>query len=168
MNINQISFFNIGISKKKHQDFYDVLIPGVLILNSDDKYLFVEFIDEINFNKIKIFDYSSDWWNLAANYLMITNKHIANKKYLSGLLQCADQEDQDGLFEFANNKKEYVKFERNIINNFKKIDLFCIKQSIEDDFYFEGDRLIKNSIKINIKDIFGSFDNYETLIVYTN
>ena len=43
MIINQISFFNIGISKKKHQDFYDVLIPGVLILNSDDKYLFVEF-----------------------------------------------------------------------------------------------------------------------------
>ena len=87
MNINQISFFNIGISKKKYQDFYDVLIPGVLILNSDDKYLFVEFIDEINFNKIKIFDYSSDWWNLAANYFMITNKQITNKKYLSGLLQ---------------------------------------------------------------------------------
>ena len=99
---------------------------------------------------------------------MITNKQITNKKYLSGLLQCADQEDQDGLFEFANNKKEYVRFERNIINNFKKIDLFCIKQSIEDEFYFEDNRLIKNSVKINIKDIFGSFDNYETLIVYTN
>jgi len=130
MKINQISFFNIGVSKKKNQDFYDVLKPGVLILNSDEKYLIIEFIDENYSNKIKILDYYSEWWELAANHLIKTNRYSINKKFLSGLIQCADQEDQDGLYEFANKKKGYVKFKRNLISLNKVILIYTFNNLI--------------------------------------
>tara|TARA_A100001011_G_C14275083_1_gene828807 strand:- start:1112 stop:1618 length:507 start_codon:yes stop_codon:yes gene_type:complete len=168
MKINQISFFNIGVSKKKQQDFYDVLKPGIAVLSGDYEYALIKFTNENDLSEIKIFNHNLDWWDLATNHLIKINKFKVNKKFLSGLLQCADQEDQDGLYEFANNKNKFVKFEKNSNNNSKNIDLFCIKQSIEDNFSFYDNYLIKDGKKINIKKIFGSFDKYESLIVYAN
>ena len=48
------------------------------------------------------------------------------------------------------------------------VGLFCMKQEVKDSFILENDKVILNGEKINILDLFGSIDEYFSLMTYIN
>jgi len=186
MKISKISFFNIGSSFQGGQDYYDVIKPdGLIILYSDECY-FLGFYNNNNQSvDVKKMNYDAEWWKIAADHLISKHKFDTSQSFLSGLLQCADQQDQDGLYDHCQSEGGEVIFDSPSEPVNEEVGIFCINQYIEGEFeYMENkikinnrstamESLLGSKIKISkdsieIKDLFGSLDDLSSSLVYLN
>ena len=169
MKINKISFFNIGSSSQGGQDYYDAIKPdGLIILYSDECY-FLGFYNNNNQSvDIKKMNYDAEWWKIAADHLISKHKFDTSQSFLSGLLQCADQQDQDGLYDHCQSEGGEVIFDSPSEPVNEEVGIFCINQYIEGEFEYMENKIKISKDSIEIKDLFGSLDDLSSSLVYLN
>jgi len=119
---------------------------------------------------------TKDWSKEVAEFLIKKNKYETSTEFLSGLLMCADNEDEDGLYDFMQENGGEVVFEspNNEINS--DIGIFVIKQigeaqSTENaSIKTDGSSLFINDEKIELSQLSsGHFDIYQDpILVYAN
>ena len=90
-------------------------------------------------------------------------------------IKSSDQEDNDGMLDFNNEDIELTFDYDNINSKLFDVGLFCMKQEAKvrhfpnlDSFILENDKIILGKEKINILDLFGSIDEYDSLMTYIN
>ena len=169
MKISKISFFNIGSSFHGGQDYYDAIKPdGLIILYSDECY-FLGFYNNNNQSvDIKKMNYDAEWWKIAADHLISKHKFDTSQSFLSGLLQCADQQDQDGLYDHCQSEGGEVIFDSPSEPVNEEVGIFCINQYIEGEFEYKENKIKISKDSIEIKDLFGSLDDLSSSLVYLN
>jgi len=169
MKINKISFFNIGSSSQGGQDYYDAIkSDGLIILYSDECY-FLGFYNNNNQSvDIKKMNYDAEWWKIAADHLISKHKFDTSQSFLSGLLQCADQQDQDGLYDHCQSEGGEVIFDSPSEPVNEEVGIFCINQYIEGEFEYMENKIKISKDSIEIKDLFGSLDDLSSSLVYLN
>ena len=167
MKISRITYFNIGNSSEEGQDFFDVLKAGFAIFYGDEKYALVKFQRLNKSYDLEIKSYEDEWWEEAAKHVMEVNKFDSSINFLAGLIKSTDQEDNDGMLDFNNEDVELI-FDHEVNKDLFDVGLFCMKQEVKDSFILENDKIIFNGEKINILDLFGSIDEYKSLITYIN
>jgi len=167
MKISRITYFNIGNSSEEGQDFFDVLKAGFAIFYGDEKYALVKFQELNKSYDLEIKPYEDEWWKEAAKHVMEVNKFDSSINFLAGLIKSTDQEDNDGMLDFNNEDVELV-FDHEVNKDLFDVGLFCMKQEVKDRFILENDKVILNGEKINILDLFGSIDEYQSLMTYIN
>ena len=166
MKISRITYFNIGNSSEEGQDFFDVLKAGFAIFYGEEKYALVKFQELNKSYDLEIKSYDDEWWEEAAKHVMEVNKFDSSINFLAGLIKSTDQEDNDGMLDFNNEDVELV-FDHEVNKDLFDVGLFCMKQEVKDRFILENDKVILNGEKINILDLFGSIDEYQSLMTYT-
>ena len=174
--ITNIAFYNTGntFMNSVGEDYYDIITPGVAILSADNS-TYILFYDGDEVTKIdKKEEGLYDWSKEVAEFLIKKNKYETSKEFLSGLLMCADNEDEDGLYDFMQENGGEVVFDypNNEINS--DIGIFVIKQTGEPQY--TEDVLIKtDGLRLYIKDekielsqlSSGHFDSYQDpILVY--
>ena len=167
MKISRITYFNIGNSSEEGQDFFDVLKAGFAIFYGDEKYALVKFQELNKSYDLEIKPYEDEWWKEAAKHVMEVNKFDSSINFLAGLIKSTDQEDNDGMLDFNNEDVELI-FDHEVNKDLFDVGLFCMKQEVKDSFILENDKVILNGEKINILDLFGSIDEYQSLMTYIN
>ena len=167
MKISRITYFNIGNSSEEGQDFFDVLKAGFAIFYGEEKYALVKFQELNKSYDLEIKSYDDEWWEEAAKHVMEVNKFDSSINFLAGLIKSTDQEDNDGMLDFNNEDVELI-FDHEVNKDLFDVGLFCMKQEVKDSFILENDKIIFNGEKINILDLFGSIDEYQSLITYIN
>ena len=96
---------------------------------------------------------------------MEVNKFDSSINFLAGLIKSTDQEDNDGMLDFNNEDVELI-FDHEVNKDLFDVGLFCMKQEVKDSFILENDKIIFNGEKIDILDLFGSIDEYQSLMTY--
>ena len=167
MKISRITYFNIGNSSEEGQDFFDVLKAGFAIFYGEDKYALVKFQELNKSYNLEIKSYDEEWWEEAAKHVMEVNKFDSSVNFLAGLIKSSDQEDNDGMLDF-NNEDIELTFDSDVNKELFDVGLFCMKQEVKNNFVLENDKIILNGEKINILDLFGSIDEYQSLLTYIN
>ena len=167
MKISRITYFNIGNSSEEGQDFFDVLKAGFAIFYGEEKYALVKFQELNKSYDLEIKSYDDEWWEEAAKHVMEVNKFDSSINFLAGLIKSTDQEDNDGMLDFNNEDVELI-FDHEVNKDLFDVGLFCMKQEVKDSFILENDKVILNGEKINILDLFGSIDEYQSLMTYIN
>ena len=175
MNISRITYFNIGNSADEGQDFFDVLKAGFAIFYGEEEIALVKFQELNKSYKLEIKPYDYEWWEDAAKHVMEVNKFDSSINFLAGLIKSTDQEDNDGMIDFNNEDIELNFDYDNINSELFDVGLFCMKQEAKvrnfpniDSFILENDKMIIGKDKINILDLFGSIDQYDSLMTYIN
>lgn len=168
MKISRITYFNIGNSSEEGQDFFDVLKAGFAIFYGEEEIALVKFQDLNKSYKLEIKPYDYEWWEDAAKHVMEVNKFDSSINFLAGLIKSTDQEDNDGMLDFNNEDIELTFDYDNINSELFDVGLFCMKQEVKDSFILENDKIILGGEKINILDLFGSIDEYDTVMTYIN
>ena len=174
--ITNIAFYNTGntFTNSAGEDYYDIITPGVAILSADDS-TYILFYDGSEVSKIdKKKEGLYDWSKEVAEFLIKKNKYDTSTEFLSGLLMCADNEDEDGLYDFIQENGGEIVFDspNNEINS--DIGIFVIKQigeaqSTEDvSIKTDGSNLFINDEKIELSQLSsGHFDSYQDpILVY--
>ena len=167
MKISRITYFNIGNSSEEGQDFFDVLKAGFAIFYGEDKYALVKFQELNKSYNLEIKSYDEEWWEEAAKHVLEVNKFDSSVNFLAGLIKSSDQEDNDGMLDF-NNEDIELTFDSDVNKELFDVGLFCMKQEVKNNFVLENDKIILNGEKINILDLFGSIDEYQSLLTYIN
>ena len=175
-NITNIAFYNAGNTfiNSTGEDYYDIITPGVAILSADDS-TYILYYNGSEVTKIeKKEEGLYDWSKEVAEFLIKKNKYETSTEFLSGLLMCADNEDEDGLYDFMQENGGEVVFDspNNEINS--DIGIFVIKQigeaqSTEDvSIKTDGSKLFINDEKIELSHLSsGHFDSYQDpILVY--
>ena len=174
--ITNIAFYNTGntFTNSTGDDYYDIITPGVAILSADDS-TYILYYDGSEVTKIdKKEEGYYDWSKEVAEFLINKNKYETSKEFLSGLLMCADNEDEDGLYDFLQENGGEVVFDspNNEINS--DIGIFVIKQIVEAQstedvsIQTDGSKLFINDEKIDLSRLSsGHFDIYQNpILVY--
>lgn len=104
----------------------------------------------------------------AADHLISKHKFDTSQSFLSGLLQCADQQDQDGLYDHCQSEGGEVIFDSPSEPVNEEVGIFCINQYIEGDFEYMENKIKINNNSIEIKNLFGSLDDLSSSLVYLN
>ena len=175
MKISRITYFNIGNSSEEGEDFFDVLKAGFAIFYGEEEIALVKFQELNKSYKLEINPYDYEWWEDAAKHVMEVNKLDTSTKFLAGLIKSTDQEDNDGMLDFNNEDIELTFDYDNINSKLFDVGLFCMKQEVKvrnfpnlDSFILENDKIILGKEKINILDLFGSIDEYDSVMTYIN
>tara|TARA_B100001057_G_scaffold388979_1_gene396597 strand:+ start:205 stop:696 length:492 start_codon:yes stop_codon:yes gene_type:complete len=156
------------------EDYYDIITPGVAILSADDS-TYILYYNGSEVTKIeKKEEGLYDWSKEVAEFLIKKNKYETSAEFLSGLLMCADNEDEDGLYDFIQENGGEVVFDspNNEINS--DIGIFVTKQigeaqSTEDvSIKTDGSSLFISDEKIELSQLSsGHFDSYQDpVLVY--
>ena len=174
--ITNIAFYNTGntFMNSTGEDYYDIISPGVAILSADDS-TYILYYDKYKVTKIdKKKEGLYDWSKEVAEFLIKKNKYETSAEFLSGLLMCADNEDEDGLYDFMQESGGEVVFDspNNEINS--DIGIFVIKQTGEPQYTedvlikTDGLRLYIKDEKIELRQLSsGHFDSYQDpILVY--
>ena len=174
--ITNIAFYNTGntFMNSVGEDYYDIITPGVAILSADNS-TYILFYDGDEVTKIdKKEEGLYDWSKEVAEFLIKKNKYETSIEFLSGLLMCADNEDEDGLYDFMQENGGEVVFDspNNEINS--DIGIFVTKQIGEaqstDDVSIktDGSSLFINDETIELNQLSsGHFDIYQDpILVY--
>ena len=175
-SITNIAFYNTGntLTNSTGDDYYDIITPGVAILSADDS-TYILYYDGSEVTKIdKKEEGYYDWSKEVAEFLIKKNKYETSKEFLSGLLMCADNEDEDGLYDFIQENGGEVVFDspNNEINS--DIGIFIIKQigeaqsTEEVTIKTDGSSLFINDETIKLNQLSsGHFDIYQDpILVY--
>ena len=175
-SITNIAFYNTGntFMNSSGDDYYDIITPGVAILSADES-TYILYYDGSVVTKIdKKEEGFYDWSKEAAEFLIKKNKYETSTEFLSGLLMCADNEDEDGLYDFMQENGGEIVFDspNNEINS--DIGIFVIKQigeaqSAEDvSIKTDGSSLFINDETIELNQLSsGHFDIYQDpILVY--
>lgn len=175
-NITNIAFYNTGntFTNSTGEDYYDIITPGVAILSADDS-TYILYYNGSEVTKIeKKEEGLYDWSKEVAEFLIKKNKYETSAEFLSGLLMCADNEDEDGLYDFIQENGGEVVFDspNNEINS--DIGIFVTKQigeaqSTEDvSIKTDGSSLFISDEKIELSQLSsGHFDSYQDpVLVY--
>ena len=112
-NITNIAYYNTGntFTNSAGEDYYDIISPGVAILSADNS-TYILYYDGDKVTKIdKKEEGFYDWSKEVAEFLIKKNKYETSKEFLSGLLMCADNEDEDGLYDFIQENGGEVVFD---------------------------------------------------------
>ena len=175
MNISRITYFNIGNSADEGQDFFDVLKAGFAIFYGEEEIALVKFQSLNKSYKLEIKPEEYEWWEDAAKHIMEVNKLDTSINFLAGLIKSTDQEDNDGMVDFNNEDIQLTFDYDNVNSKLFDVGLFCMKQEAKvrhfpnlDSFILENDKIILGKEKINILDLFGSIDEYDSLMTYIN
>ena len=175
MKISRITYFNVGNSSEDGQDFFDVLKAGFAIFYGEEKIALVKFQELNKSYKLEIKPYDYEWWEDAAKHVMEVNKLDTSINFLAGLIKSTDQEDNDGMLDFNNEDIELTFDYDNINSELFDVGLFCMKQETKiknfpniDSFILENDKMIIGKDKINILDLFGSINEYDSVMTYIN
>ena len=175
MKISRITYFNIGNSSEEGEDFFDVLKAGFAIFYGEEEIALVKFQELNKSYKLEIKPHDYEWWEEAAKHVMEVNKFDSSINFLAGLIKSTDQEDNDGMLDFNNEDIELTFDYDNINSKLFDVGLFCMKQEAKvrnfpnlDSFILENDKIILGKEKINILDLFGSIDEYDSLMTYIN
>ena len=175
MKISRITYFNVGNSSEDGQDFFDVLKAGFAIFYGEEEIALVKFQELNKSYKLEIKPYDYEWWEDAAKHVMEVNKFDTSINFLAGLIKSTDQEDNDGMIDFNNEDIELTFDYDNINSELFDVGLFCMKQEAKiknfpniDSFILENDKMIIGKDKINILDLFGSINEYDSVMTYIN
>ena len=175
MNISRITYFNIGNSADEGQDFFDVLKPGFAIFYGEEEIALVKFQSLNKSYKLEIKPDDYEWWEDAAKHVMEVNKFDTSINFLAGLIKSTDQEDNDGMIDFNNEDIQLTFGYDNVNSELFDVGLFCMKQEAkvrnfpkQNKLILENDKIILGKDKINILDLFGSIDEYDSLMAYVN
>ena len=175
MKISRITYFNIGNSSEEGQDFFDVLKAGFAIFYGEEEIALVKFQELNKSYKLEIKPYDYEWWEDAAKHVMEVNKFDSSINFLAGLIKSTDQEDNDGMLDFNNEDIELTFDYDNINSELFDVGLFCMRQEVKvrnfpnlDSFILENDKIILGKEKMNILDLFGSIDEYDSVMTYIN
>ena len=175
-SITNIAFYNTGntFTNSAGEDYYDIITPGVAVLSADNS-TYILYYDRDEVTKIdKKEEGFYDWSKEVAEFLIKKNKYETSAEFLSGLLMCADNEDEDGLYDFMQENGGEVVFDypNNEINS--DIGIFVIKQTGEPQYTedvlikTDGLRLYIKDEKIELRQLSsGHFDSYQDpILVY--
>ena len=175
MKISRITYFNIGNSSEEGQDFFDVLKAGFAIFYGEEEIALVKFQSLNKSYKLEIKPYDYEWWEDAAKHVMEVNKLDTSINFLAGLIKSTDQEDNDGMIDFNNEDIQLTFDYDNVNSELFDVGLFCMKQEAkvrnfpnQDRLILENDKIILGKEKMNILDLFGSIDEYDTVMTYIN
>ena len=175
MNISRITYFNIGNSADEGQDFFDVLKAGFAIFYGEEEIALVTFQSLNKSYKLEIKPDDYEWWEDAAKHVMEVNKLDTSINFLAGLIKSTDQEDNDGMIDFNNEDIQLTFDYDNVNSELFDVGLFCMKQEAkvrnfpnQNKLVLENDKIILGKDKINILDLFGSIDEYDSLMAYVN
>ena len=175
MNISRITYFNIGNSADEGQDFFDVLKAGFAIFYGEEEIALVKFQSLNKSYKLEIKPDDYEWWEDAAKHVMEVNKFDTSINFLAGLIKSTDQEDNDGMIDFNNGDIQLTFDYDNVNSELFDVGLFCMKQEAkvrnfpnQNKLILENDKIILGKDKINILDLFGSIDEYDSLMAYVN
>ena len=165
MKIFKISFFNVGNTALGGTNYFDAIKPGLILASSDEEYL-LGFYESNESLKIKKLNYDTEWWQFVAKHLISKNKFDTSPEFLTGLLQCSDQEDTDGLYDYCQSEGGKVIFADPHESIDGGVGFFCIKQYIDGDFEYLKDKIKINNKSYEPKDIFGKLDDLTSSLVY--
>ncbi len=165
MKIYKISFFNIGNAFQGGNDYFDAIKPGLILLYSDKNY-FLGFYNNNQSVDIQKLNYDTEWWKIAADHLISKHNFDTSQSFLSGLIQCADEQDQDGLYEHCKSEGAEVVFGNPNESINEEVGIFCINQYIEGKFEYTENKIKINNNSFEIKDIFGNLDDLNANLVY--
>jgi hypothetical protein len=163
MEINKICFYNIGFSDKISDDYFDFLGRGVVILYGDDSCVSIKYLEDqkIDINKV---DY--DWWEEASKFIVKENHYNKDKEFISSLLQCADEENEDSFYEYIKENPNYKVMFENPKKETENIGYYCIKQTSEEFYEFNNNNLYYNKKKLKLEDLAGLVNDLDLLMVY--
>mgnify|MGYP000318340611 CR=1 FL=1 len=165
MEINQICFFNIGFADKISDDYFDLLGTGVGVLYGENECVLIKYYKDKKAT-FEIIDYlKKDWWLSASDFIINENKYKVDIKLVEGLLQCAENEDEDGLYDYMQENQGQVVFD-DPKNETKEIGFYCIKQKTEDFFEFKKNKLFLNENELKIDDLAGLLDDLNFLMIF--
>ena len=174
-NINRISFFNLGDTfvNNEGNDYYEIINPGIAVMLGDDNN-FILYYSEGSVNEIEKMSAIEDWYETVATYLIGKFNLETKSEFLSGLLACADNEDEDGLYDHMQETGGQVMFDTPNNEIDINIGLFIVKQhgdaqTLGDvSMKTDGLKLHVNENAIDLKELsVGHFDNYqEPLLIY--
>ena len=175
MKISRITYFNIGNSSEEGQDFFDVLKAGFAIFYGEEEIALVKFQELNKSYKLEIKPYDYEWWEDAAKHVMEVNKFDSSINFLAGLIKSTAQEDNDGMLGFNNEDIELNFDYDNVNSELFDVGLFCMKQEDkvrnfpnQNKLILENDKIVLGKEKINILDLFGSIDEYDSVMTYIN
>ena len=173
--IYTISFLNIGrFEKSVGQDFFDQVKPGVAVLFGEDHNYICYYhtqIDNSDIEKIEKIDDFEEWIPLVSKFFK-NSYGIEDELLLESLIKSADEEDEDGCFEYIENNGGEVVFDNpnSIIQ--ENLDIYIVKQQVscietggkystnEKQFNIDGNM-------ISLKELSsGFFDDNHEVVVY--
>ena len=174
-NINRISFFNLGNTfvNSEGNDYYEIINPGIAVMLGNDNN-FILYYSEGSVSKIETMSAIEEWYEAVATYFIEKYNLETKIEFLSGLLACADNEDEDGLYDHMQETGGQVMFDSPNNEIDPNIGLFIVKQhgdaqTLGDaSMKTEGSKLHINENVIDLKELsVGYFDNYqEPLLIY--
>ena len=174
-NINRISFFNLGNTfvNSEGSDYYEIIHPGIAVMLGNDNN-FILYYSEGNVSKIETMDAIEDWYETVARYFIKKYNLETKAEFLSGLLACADNEDEDGLYDHMQETGGQVMFDSPNNEIDPNIGLFIVKQhgdaqTLGDaSMKTNGSKLYVNENVIDLNELsVGHFDNYQDpLLIY--
>jgi hypothetical protein len=166
LKINKISFFNIGDSSQKGQDYFDVIKRGVCVLHGQtDECILVKYKNNNTVETERLSYLEQDYWDLAAKFIIAENKFKASYDLIKGLILCADSEDEDGLYDYMQDNGGEVIFD-SPTNDLENVGYFCIKQVTIDDFEYNNNKVIFKKKEMSLENLNGSLDDLSASLVY--
>ena len=171
-NINRISFFNLGDTflKSDGDDYYDIIKPGIAVMCGEN-HNYICYYDKSKVVKIQKMLLTDEWYESAGKYLIETRKIEIDSKFISGLLNCADNEDEDGLYEYLEEMEEQVVFTSPNNKIDAEIGIFIVKQHGDENSLMktDGTKLYLNNQIIELLNLsVGHFNTLQDpLLVYT-
>ena len=167
--IDRISFFNMGVNDKSGSDFFDTLKPGIVVLFGEEKNFIGEYDTKNDNSKIiniKTLDAFDDYVKLASEFF-ISNYGIKDELLMESLVKSADEEDQDGFYEYLEKNKGEVIFgnPNDKIND--EVKIYMVKQMAEGNFECDGEKILIDNSSHELKDLgSGYFDDNHEIVVY--
>lgn len=171
--MNNYISINLGELDSSNEDIWDCLKPysaDILISDTYDNFYVQISYDsstKYQFESLEeVFDFYADF---------ITSKGLLNysKSFLTGLMQCAHDEDIDALYDILESQGGHIQFAYDgefdfsgevldpIINSVPNAH-FCLIQRAEIEVEINNDKIIFEDNSIEIKDLFGYINDFET------
>tara|TARA_B110000003_G_C16423988_1_gene447369 strand:+ start:113 stop:640 length:528 start_codon:yes stop_codon:yes gene_type:complete len=169
--IYSISFFNIG--RNDHhvgKDYFDLVKPGVAVLFGEN-HNYICFYktqkSDSNIEEIQKITTSEDWISLVSKFF---KKSISDQDELliKCLIKSAEDEDEDGFFEFIEKNGGKVVFGNPNLIIQEDLDIYIVKQQTNSGkFSINEERINIDGYLVNLKELSsGLFDENHEIVVY--
>lgn len=167
--IDRISFFNIGQVKEiDESDYFDNLMPGVAVLFGEENNficLYQTDTQHPKVEKVQKVDAFDDWESIVS--LFFVENYNVGEALAHSLIKSADEEDEDGFYEYLENHGGEVVFDNPNDTISEKIEFFMVKQMQEGEFETNGSFISIGSDQVQLTDLSsGDFSENHEVVVF--
>lgn len=168
--IHKVMFLNVGeCDEHSGTDFFDHLFPGLAVLYLEGKVLLCHYPQKRNQTDIERIDTIQNLvtWKDAAAQIFSAQVKSADQKYLRSLIECIEDEDEDGLYEHLQQHGGEVVFENPNAEVESCVTTFIVKQEAHGDFSTDGNEFRYGGEKIPLVELnSGLFDGNNELAAF--